>query len=361
MKKLIALVPIIGLSITLCACDMMRDITRELQENYEDYASQIIHTGLSKDIQKEDLPNNALGNQVNDGLTTYHEGRIYFASTSPGIYSILADGSDFRLEGNSWAKDVMIAKDQLYYVDGTNISSIDLKTQEVGSTLPFDESVELIKVTDEYLYYYYQKNIIRSDHTASEQKILKEDASIWNFVLDGDELYYTIFDRDSRLTSIHCMNLSTERDTVLLSGLSNLYSIIVNDGRLYYLVRDNGEDLLDSLCTIYQVTEKTHEVITKIPYNVHSMNGYGDWIYYVRSDKEHYELLCRVNINSGVEEILPDHPTYRLNDQWYLLSKDERVASSYMSLNIVDGWIFYHNVYGRNAYLQALSIKSLDD
>ncbi|MDD4439789.1 MAG: DUF5050 domain-containing protein [Tissierellia bacterium] len=313
--------------------------------------------------EKVEFQDESIGNLINEGIAVKRDGLIYFSDACwGGICSIKPDGTDFNRISDDSGGYLNVIDAWIFYYSENSVKKVKTNGKDMQTIFKVQENdyIRWLKVTNDFIYYYNGDKFIQTDHTGKNQTILLKNEAMWSINMIGDNVYYPQVNSKSKLEDIIVFNLKSKTKRTIKAGITgigdDLYSFIIKGDNIFYLIRSNDSEGFNTINKV-KLSGDDREEIYKTRYNVHSINMKGDWIYFVRSDEKRYELICRVNINSGNEEILPFHPTYRLYEsKWLKLQDDENPFDSPGDLNIVDGWIFYENVYGHNSYLQAINI-----
>jgi RNA polymerase sigma factor (sigma-70 family) len=279
---------------------------------------------------------NTRSNLNNDGFLAYYAGYVYFGSTGI-LYRMRSDGSELTviadLTGTVWNFMYMSIEDNLItFFSGVDWYWIDTD----GTGLELIENYQWKHFINElgewrYINYAHDNGTLYRESNSEPRMYDKiADDLIFNFVLDGEWIYYINADDNNRLYKIHVdgsgrQRLSDMTDVLTLNIAGDYVYFTMLGGRWIYKIHINGGE---------------EELVLFNPGGASlRLNIAGDLIYF----------------NAGVNDYEPY--LFRIKDDgWEVLYNGEHVSETYniyhLGENIllarydfVDGETRYHRFY----------------
>jgi ribosomal protein L25 (general stress protein Ctc) len=299
-------------------------------------------------------------NLINYASAYEYNGSIYFSRN--GIYKMDMDGQNEKRIFEQGGGFLNVADDWIYFTSDNSITKIrtDGSDKKIIYTKESEYPYMWLKVDGKFIYFNRNSELIKMDVDGNNVEVILTESVMDSINLVNDVIYYHDYTPQKESGSIWSLDITSRQKTCIKKDISGLFSILVNDGWLYYLERYASDDLSKRLCKISRISLQGGQIeeVYSIDQNIHSINIDKNNIFFVRGDTEYYEVISSISLDKKMpEKILPFNTTYRFDEDKFIKCSDEKSYDSPMDLNIAGKWIFYENVYGHNGYFQAINTK----
>ena len=275
------------------------------------------------DITKVGITNNnisSIGDTAYDG-EYYYNGAISapwnYDLYDEGIWRISCDGTKIEKISDDIPIYINIIDEYIYYVKQEHYYGylygpiVRMKKDGSDTQIILDGNNTKMLIVGDWIYFINNDDRSIYKITVEGEKLTKiVEGNCYRLQYKDSWLYYTIYDKESRISTLYKININTCKNSIKLTE-GNWDSLILYKDWIYYSAYSENNDML------YRMKEDGSEKVQLFSQSVYSFSVANDKIYFIFNDKEpekHYKVLYEMDLDGKNIKKMIDDPSLPLSD-----------------------------------------------